>query len=81
MASMELTAETFRFLAAALAIAVGAIGPGIAIGLAALGALQSLGRNPEAQGIIRTNMLVGMAFAESVAIYALVVALIILFVV
>lgn len=78
---MELTAETFRFLAAALAIAVGAFGPGIAIGLAALGAMQSLGRNPEAQGIIRTNMLVGMAFAESVAIYALVVALIILFVV
>lgn len=77
---MELTAETFKLLAAALAIGVGALGPGIGIGLTALGALQSLGRNPEAQGIIRTNMLVGMAFAESVAIYALVVTLIILFV-
>ena len=78
---MELTAETFRLLAAALAIGAGGIGPGIGIGLSALGAMQSLGRNPEAQGIIRTNMLVGMAFAESIAIYALVVALIILFVV
>ena len=77
---MELTAETFRLLAAALAIGAGMIGPGIGIGITALGALQSLGRNPEAQGIIRTSMLVGMAFAESVAIYALVIALIILFV-
>lgn len=78
---MELTAETFRLLAAALAIGVGTIGPSIAIGITALGAMQSLGRNPEAHGIIRTNMLVAMAFAESVAIYALVIALIILFVV
>ncbi len=77
---MELTQETFKLLAAALAIGIGALGPGIGIGLTALGALQSLGRNPEAQGMIRTNMLVGMAFAESVAIYALVIALIILFV-
>ena len=67
---MELTAETFKLLAAALAIGIGALGPGIGIGLTALGALQSLGRNPEAQATIRTNMLVGMAFAESVAIYA-----------
>ncbi len=78
---MELTAETFRLLAAALAIGVGTIGPSIAIGITALGAMQSLGRNPEAHGIIRTNMLVAMAFAESVAIYALVITLIILFVV
>ena len=78
---MELTAETFRLLAAALGIGAGAIGPAIGIGLIGFGAMQSLGRNPEAQGIIRTNMLVGMAFAESVAIYALVVTLIILFVV
>ena len=78
---MELTAETFRLQAAALAIGAGALGPGIGIGLAAFGALQSLGRNPEAQGIIRTNMIVAMAFAESIAIYALVIALIILFVV
>ena len=78
---MELTAESFRLLAAALAIGAGALGPAIGIGITAFGAMQSLGRNPEAQGIIRTNMLVGMAFAESVAIYALVVALIILFVV
>jgi F-type H+-transporting ATPase subunit c len=44
------------------------------------GALQALGRNPEAGGDIRTNMILGIVFAESVAIYALVVALILKFV-
>ncbi len=70
-----------RLLAAGLAIGLGAIGPGVGIGLLVNGALQSLGRNPEAQGSIQINMFIGIAFAESVAIYALVVALILLFVV
>ena len=78
---MEITAEAVKVLAAALAIGLGALGPAIAIGIMALGAMQSLGRNPEAQGAIRTNMLVALGFAEAIAIYALVVALIILFVV
>ena len=78
---MELTAETFKLLAAGLAMGLGAIGPGIGIGLLAMGALQAIGRNPEAQGQIQTNMFIGIAFAEAVAIYALVVALILLFVV
>lgn len=70
-----------RLLAAGLAIGLGAIGPGVGIGLLVNGALQSIGRNPEAQGSIQINMFIGIAFAESVAIYALVVALILLFVV
>jgi F-type H+-transporting ATPase subunit c len=70
-----------RLLAAGLAIGLGAIGPGIGVGLLVNGALQSIGRNPEAQGSIQINMFIGIAFAESIAIYALVVALILLFVV
>ncbi len=70
-----------RLLAAGLAIGLGAIGPGVGIGLLVNGALQSIGRNPEAQGSIQINMFIGIAFAESVAIYALVVSLILLFVV
>jgi F-type H+-transporting ATPase subunit c len=70
----------FFELAAALAIGLGAIGPGIGIGLIAGPALNAMGRNPEAAGIIRTNMILAIVFAEAVSIYALVVALIILFV-
>ena len=66
-------------LAAAIAIGFGAIGPGIGIGLLAGPALAAIGRNPEAAGIIRTNLLLAIVFAESVAIYALVVALIIFY--
>lgn len=68
-----------KFLGAGLAM-VGALGPGIGIGLMVQGAMQAIGRNPEAAGQIQTNMILGIVFAEAVAIYALVVALIILFV-
>jgi F-type H+-transporting ATPase subunit c len=74
-------AEAVKLLAAGLAIGLGAIGPGLGIGILAMGALQAIGRNPEAQGQIQVNMFIGIAFAEAVAIYALVVALILLFVV
>lgn len=67
-------------LAPALAIGLGAIGPGIAIGLIGMGAMNSIGRNPEASGKIQTGMILSIVFAEAVAIYALVVALILKFV-
>jgi F-type H+-transporting ATPase subunit c len=70
----------FYQLAAAIAIGLGAIGPGIGVGLVAGPALGAMGRNPEAAGIIRTNMLIAIVFAEAISIYALVVALIIYFV-
>ncbi len=73
-------AETIKLLAAGLAMGLGAIGPGIGVGLIGLGALQALGRNPEARGPIMTNMILGIAFAEAVAIYALVVAVVLIFV-
>lgn len=59
---------------------IGALGPGIGIGLLVQGALQAIGRNPEAAGEIRTNMILGIVFAEAIAIYALVVALLLVFV-
>ncbi len=67
-------------IGAGIAIGLGAIGPGIGIGLLAAKAMESLGRNPEAAGIIQTNMILAIAFAEAIAIYALVVAVIIKFV-
>ena len=70
-----------KLLAAGLAIGLGAIGPGIGIGIAASGALQSMARNPEMSGQVTTYMFVGMAFAEALAIFGLVVALILIFVV
>ncbi len=69
-----------RQVGAGLAIGLGAIGPGIGVGLLVLGALQSIGRNPEASGEIRTNMILGIAFAEAIAIYALVIAFLLKFV-
>lgn len=68
-----------KALAAAFSIGAGALGPAIAIGLLAGKAMEAIGRNPEAEGKIRTNMILAIAFAEAIAIYALVVALIIKF--
>ncbi|MEJ2552007.1 MAG: ATP synthase F0 subunit C [Anaerolineales bacterium] len=59
---------------------LGMIGAGLGIGVVGSGALQAMGRNPDASGMIQTNMVLGIAFAEAVAIYSLVVALLILFV-
>jgi F-type H+-transporting ATPase subunit c len=73
-------ANAVRQLGAALAIGLGAIGPGIGVGLVGGRAMEAMGRNPEAAGEIRTNMILAIAFAEAIAIYALVVALIIKFV-
>jgi F-type H+-transporting ATPase subunit c len=72
-------AESAKMLAAAIAIGVGAIGPGIGIGVLVSRALEAIGRNPEAQPKIQTAMILGIAFTEAIAIYALVIALMILF--
>lgn len=75
---MEL--EGFKSLAAAIAIGLGAVGPGIGIGILAGKALEAIGRNPEATPKIQAAMILAIAFAEAIAIYALVIALIIKFV-
>jgi len=71
---------TVKQLAAGLAIGLGAIGPGIGIGIAVRGALDAIGRNPETEGAVRTTMIVGAGLSEAVAIYAFVIALILIFV-
>lgn len=71
--------EAAKLLGAALAIGIGAIGPGIGIGLIGSKAAEAIGRNPEAEASIRTIMILAAVFAESVAIFALVVALILKF--
>ena len=73
--------EGMRMLAMAIAIWVGAIWPAIGIGFVGKWALEALGRNPEASWKIQGLAILAMAFAEAVAIYALVVALIIGFVI
>ncbi len=77
---LEISDEALRFVGAALAIGIGGFGPGLAIGNLVGKAMEALGRNPEAQPVIQTNMILGVAFAEAIAIYALVVAIMIGFV-
>jgi len=74
----EAFVHAMRFIGAGIAM-LGAIGAGAGVGIAASGGVQAIGRNPDATSLIQTNMILGMAFAEAVAIYALAVALIIVF--
>lgn len=74
---MELTDTGLRLIAAALAIGLGTIGPGIGIGVLVNAALNAMGRNPEAAGQLQINMFIGIAFTEALGIFALVFALLI----
>jgi F-type H+-transporting ATPase subunit c len=69
-------AAAIKMLAAGLAMGLGALGPGIGIGILGYGAMQGLARNPEARGPIMTNMILAIAMAEAIGIYALIVAII-----
>jgi F-type H+-transporting ATPase subunit c len=71
--------ETAKNFAIALTIGLGTLGPAFAIGIIGGKAVEALGRNPEAENSIRTSMILAIAFAEAVAIYALVIALILKF--
>jgi F-type H+-transporting ATPase subunit c len=73
-------AETIKLIATAFTIMIGTIAPAIAIGRIGSNAAEAIGRNPEASSKIQTAMILSLAFAEAIAIYALVVALIIKFV-
>ena len=61
-------------LPSAIAIGVGALGPGLGIGLIGMKAVEAIGRNPDSANKVLPPMLLGMAFAEAIAIYALVIA-------
>ncbi len=72
--------EAMKSLAAALAIAIGSLGPGLGLGMIGSKAMEALGRNPEASDSIFVPLILSLAFTEAIGIYALVVALIIKFV-
>lgn len=72
--------DQVRLWATAIAIGLGTMGPAIAVGLIGASALSAIGRNPEASSKLQTVMILAIAFAEAIAIYALVMALIIRFV-
>ncbi|MBI5620043.1 ATP synthase F0 subunit C [Candidatus Gottesmanbacteria bacterium] len=69
-----------KLIMTGVTIAVGGGMPALAIGLLTAKAMEAIGRNPEAAAEVRTSMILGLAFAEAIAIYALVAALIIKFV-
>lgn len=66
-------------LAVGIAMGFGTIGTGVGMGHGLSGATNAVGRNPEAQGKILLTMMVGLAMIESLAIYALVIALVVLY--
>lgn len=70
--------QSAALLAMGIAVGLGAIGPGIGMGTAVASALDSVARQPEAEGKIRTLMFIGLAFMEALALYALVIAFILL---
>jgi F-type H+-transporting ATPase subunit c len=71
--------EAAKLIGAGLAVGLGAIGPGIGIGIATSGALQSMARNPDKSNDVITYKFVGIAFAEALAIFGLVICLILLY--
>jgi F-type H+-transporting ATPase subunit c len=71
--------EAAKFIGAGLAM-IGALGGGVGIGLSVQGALEGMARNPDTYGTLLTNMILGIAFSEAIAIYCLVIAFMMLFV-
>lgn len=72
--------STWKLVMTGATIAVGGAMPALAIGMITAKGMEAIGRNPEAADGVRTTMILGLAFAEAIAIYALVAALIIKFV-
>ncbi|NMB53847.1 MAG: ATP synthase F0 subunit C [Leptolinea sp.] len=72
--------QAAKFIGAGLAM-IGALGGGIGIGLSVHGAVSGMARNPDTSGTLMTNMILGVAFSEAIAIYCLVIAFLMLFVV
>jgi F-type H+-transporting ATPase subunit c len=73
-------ADAAAKLAAGIAMGFATIGPGIGIGLLTSGATQAIARQPEASGEVRTVFIIGLALPEALALYALVIAIILIFV-
>jgi F-type H+-transporting ATPase subunit c len=73
-------AAAAKLLGAGLSMGLGAIGPGVGLGILIGKALEAIARQPEVSGDVRTNMFIGIGVTEAVALYAFVVALILVFV-
>ncbi len=71
--------EIISIAAAALAVSFGAIGPALAEGRAVAAAMDAIARQPDAAGTLSRTLFVGLAMIETMAIYCLVVALLLLF--
>jgi len=71
--------QAVSIVCAALAVSFGAIGPALAEGRAVAAAMEAIARQPEAAGTISRTLFVGLAMIETMAIYCLVVALLVLF--
>ena len=78
--AVTFTDEGLRFVAAGLVMGLGALATPLGIGRLVASAMEALGRNPEALPAIQTNMILGVAFCEAIAIYSLIVAIMIGFV-
>ncbi|NVO25678.1 F0F1 ATP synthase subunit C [Donghicola sp. C2-DW-16] len=76
---MDNLVEVVSIISAALAVGFGAIGPALAEGRAVAAAMEAIARQPEAAGTLSRTLFVGLAMIETTAIYALVVALLVLF--
>jgi F-type H+-transporting ATPase subunit c len=77
---LAFTDDGLKYIGAGLAIGVGGLAPALAIGMMAAKAMEAIGRNPEAQPQIQSSMILAIVFAEAIAIYALVVAIMIGFI-
>ncbi|MGI3166071.1 F0F1 ATP synthase subunit C [Pseudooceanicola sp. 200-1SW] len=76
---MDNLIEVVSIIAAALAVGMGAIGPALGEGRAVAAAMDAIARQPEAAGTISRTLFVGLAMIETMAIYTLVIALLVLF--
>ena len=65
---------SIKLVMTGITVAIGGSMPALAIGLITAKGLEAIGRNPEAASEVRTSMILGLAFAEAIAIYALVIA-------
>jgi F-type H+-transporting ATPase subunit c len=74
-------AGVMKMLAVGLGVGLGMLGPALALGLIGFSALQGIARNPEARGPILTNMILVAGLAEAIAVYVLIVAILLVFVV
>lgn len=72
--------KAMALLAAGISMGIGALGPGIGIGYLVGKSVEGIARQPEASGDIRTTMFIGIGVTEAVALYALVIAILLIFV-